>query len=182
MKIHTIGHSTHSEEEFITLLKAYDIQLLVDIRSYPGSRYVPQFNKENMERWIPETGIQYLHLKELGGRRKGDKNINVNFIEGWKQLAFRNYAGYSLSQEYRKAIDELMELASRDRVCIMCSESVPWRCHRLIISNTLVHQSVEVIHIMSQTKAIVHELGIYGAKPQPMASFLIYPKEKDFDY
>lgn len=177
LKIYTIGHSTHSQEEFIDLLKTYEIDVLVDIRSYPGSRHVPQFNKENMEKWIPEAEIQYIHLKELGGRRKNNKEIDETLVNGWNQIAFKNYAGYSLSSEYQEGIKELMDLAKRQKVCYMCSEAVPWRCHRLIVSNTLVIKGFEVFHIMSKTKTINHELGLYGAKPKLDEDTIIYPKE-----
>ncbi len=176
LRIYTIGHSTHSQEEFIEMLESYGIELLVDIRSYPGSRYVPQFNKENMERWIPVAGMEYLHLEELGGRRKNNKEIDEKLIDGWDQLAFRNYAGYSLSEEYEQGIKKLMKLTENHVVCYMCSESVPWRCHRLIVSNTMVSKGFEVIHIMSKTTTIAHELGKFGAKPTLLDNIIIYPK------
>ena len=179
MKTYTLGHSTHTQEEFIEILKAYDIELLVDIRSYPGSRHVPQFNKENMEIWVPKAGVKYLHLKELGGRRKGDKDIDESLIDGWTHVAFRNYAGYSLGQEYEEGIEYLISLAKKEKICYMCSESLPWRCHRLIVSNTLVVRGFEVLHIMSKTKTILHELGLYGAKPKIIkGTSIIYPKEE----
>lgn len=177
MDIYTIGHSTHSQEEFISILKAYDIEVLVDIRSYPGSNYVPHFNKENMEEWIPENDIKYIHMKELGGRRKAIKDIDESLIDGWTQKAFRNYAGYSLTEEYAGAIDKLIGIADKSRVCYMCAESVPWRCHRLIVSNTLVAKGINVYHIMSESKAIVHELGKFGATPIIADSIVIYPEE-----
>ena len=76
MDMYTIGHSTHTQEEFISLLKDYDIEVLVDVRSYPGSKYVPQFNQENMEKWLPENDIKYIHMPELGGRRNKNKEID----------------------------------------------------------------------------------------------------------
>lgn len=177
MKIYTIGHSTHSKEEFISLLKAYNIQVLVDVRSYPGSRHVPQFNKEDMEKWVAEAGFKYIHLKDLGGRRKSNIEIDATLIEGWNQAAFKNYAGYSLTLEYKHGIEQLISIARVNTACVMCSEAVPWRCHRLHISNTLVTKGFEVIHIMSKTKTITHELGKYGAKPVVNHDIITYPKE-----
>lgn len=177
MDIYTVGHSTHSQEEFVSILKAYDIEVLVDVRSYPGSKYVPQFNKENMEKWIPENSIEYIHMKELGGRRKGRKDLDELLINGWQNTAFRNYAGYTLTPEYEEGINRLISIGEKKRVCYMCSESVPWRCHRLLISNTLVLRGINVYHIMTESKTITHELGMYGAIPVIKGSRLIYPKQ-----
>lgn len=178
MDIYTIGHSTHSEEEFISILKSYEIEVLVDVRSYPGSKYVPQFNKENMEIWIPENDIEYIYMKELGGRRKGNKDLDQSLIDGWENVAFRNYAGYTLTPEYEDGIKELIHIGEKKITCYMCSESVPWRCHRLLISNTLVLREIDVYHIMSETKTITHELGMYGASPVVIeGTKIIYPKE-----
>ncbi len=176
MDIYTIGHSTHSQEEFIEILKTYDIELVVDIRSYPGSKYVPHFNKENMEVWMPDSGIKYIHMKELGGRRKAAKGIDDSLIEGWEKDSFRNYAAYSLTEEYNKAIESLIKLGEEQRVAYMCAESVPWRCHRLIVSNTLLAKDIDVYHIMSKTQTILHELDKFGAHAIIDGSRVIYPK------
>lgn len=176
MDIFTIGHSTHSQEEFISLLRDYHIEVLVDVRSYPGSNYVPQFNKENMEIWVPENDIEYIHMKELGGRRKGNKDLDQSLIDGWENQAFRNYAGYTLTPEYEDGINRLIHLGENKTLCYMCSEAVPWRCHRLLISNTLVLRGINVYHIMSEAKTITHELGMYGATPVIEGNKLIYPK------
>ena len=125
MDIYTIGHSTHSIEEFISLLKTYEIELLVDVRSYPGSNYMPQFNKENMEKWVPENGIEYMHMPSLGGRRKKNHDIDESLVDGWRNTSFQNYAAYSLTKEYEEALGELISLEKEKRVCYMCSESVP---------------------------------------------------------
>lgn len=177
MNIYTIGHSTHSMEEFIAILKAYSIEILVDVRSYPGSKYVPQFNKENMEIWVPENDIEYIHMKELGGRRKANKDIDKSLIDGWENIAFKNYAEYTLTPDYEEGINKLVGLGEEKIVCYMCSESVPWRCHRLLISNNLVIRGINVYHIMTETKTIKHELGMYGATPVIEGKRLIYPKE-----
>ena len=179
MDIYTIGHSTHSSDEFVSLLKAYKIESLVDVRSYPGSNYMPQFNKENMEKWLPENGISYLHMPTLGGRRKRNHDIDASLVDGWRSQSFQNYAAYSLTNEYEKAISQLMELGREKRVCYMCSESVPWRCHRLIISNTLVFKGWTVYHIMTDKKTILHKISLYGAKAVVDGSKLIYPKQTE---
>lgn len=177
MDIYTIGHSTHNEEEFVSLLESYGIELLVDVRSYPGSNHMPQFNKENMEKWIPKNDIQYKHMPSLGGRRKKNHDIDESLVNGWKNNSFQNYAAYSLTKEYEDALHELIALEKEKRVCYMCSESVPWRCHRLIISNNLSLKGLTVHHIMTEKKAVLHEIGMYGAKAVVEDSKIIYPKE-----
>jgi uncharacterized protein (DUF488 family) len=179
MEIYTIGHSTHTEEEFVSLLKKYEIEVLADVRSIPASRYVPQFNEKNMERWLPKEDIKYLHIKELGGRRNKNREIDVSLVNGWNNEAFRNYAAYSLTQEYEEGIDRLIKLSKESKVCCMCSEAVPWRCHRLIISNTLVSKGVSVYHIMTERSLIAHEIGMYGAEVIKRGSQLLYPKAED---
>lgn len=177
MNIYSIGHSTHSEEEFIKLLDTYKINMVVDVRSFPGSRHVPIFNKETMIEWLKKENIDYIHLKKLGGLRKKDKDVDSSLIDAWRNTSFRNYAAYTLSNDYREAIEELKNLASKHKVVIMCSEAVPWRCHRLIVSNTLVHEGVSVEHIMTPNKVIKHTLGIFGAMPVEKDGLFIYPKE-----
>lgn len=179
MDIYTIGHSTHSSEEFTDLLKAYKIETLIDVRSYPGSSHMPQFNKENMEKWIPKQGIRYLHMPELGGRRKKNREIDESLINGWRNPSFRNYAAYSLTEEYEIGTSKLIAIEGQERVCYMCSESVPWRCHRLIISNTLTLKGLTVHHIMTEKKTILHEIGLYGAKAVVAGSKLIYPNQQE---
>lgn len=152
MNIYTIGHSTHSKEEFIAILKKYEIKILVDVRSFPGSKYVPQFNQEAIEKWLPDNDIKYIHMPELGGRRNKSKIIDEKFVAGWQNTAFRNYAAYSLTKEYEEGIEKLIDLSKDNTVCYMCSEAVPWRCHRLLISNTLVSKGLNVFHIISSNK------------------------------
>lgn len=176
MEIYTIGHSTHSKDEFLSLLRAYNIETLVDVRSYPGSNYMPQFNKESMEEWIPKNGMAYYHMRSLGGRRKKNDEIDHSLVNGWKNTSFQNYAAYSLTKEYEEAMVELINLGNKKTTCYMCSESVPWRCHRLIISNTLTLTGWEVKHIMTEKKTISHEISKYGAKAVKEGSTLIYPR------
>lgn len=175
MDIYTLGHSTHSKEEFIALLKKYQIERLVDVRSFPASRYVPQFNKENMEIWLPQNNIKYTHLPELGGRRSKSKIIDELLVDGWRNAAFRNYAAYSLTSEYENGISQLISLSKKTIVCYMCSEAVPWRCHRLLISNTLVSRGFSIYHIVSDKNLITHELGMYGATPVKRGTQIVYP-------
>lgn len=177
MIVYTIGHSTHSKEEFIELLNEHKIKRVIDVRSYPGSNYVPIYNKENMSKWLVDAGIDYVHLLKLGGRRKQNKSIKPELIEGWTHRSFRNYAAYTFTKPYEEGIEALVKLSKEMPTVIMCSEAVPWRCHRLIVSNTLVFQGVDVKHIINKGKSIPHSLGLYGANPKIADHQLIYPKE-----
>lgn len=152
-EIWTIGHSTHTLEEFTAMLHAFEIKTLVDIRSFPGSRKYPQFNKESMEISIPESGIEYIHLKKLGGRRKVLKNSHNT---AWRLDAFRGYADYMETEEFQEGIDELLKIASKKRTAIMCAEAVWWSCHRSMVSDWLKFHGWKVMHIMSLHKAEEH--------------------------
>lgn len=151
--IWTIGHSTHSLDELLTMLHSFNIQLVVDIRSYPGSRRYPQFNKEALELSLPKNNIQYVHLKELGGRRKANPHSDNT---GWRHAAFRGFADYMETNEFKKGIDELQRLASCNRTAFMCSEAVWWRCHRSLVSDFLKSIGWTVLHIMYKDKKEEH--------------------------
>lgn len=152
-KIWTIGHSTHSWEAFLEMLETYAIDVLVDVRSYPGSRKFPQFNKDNLEKLLPKQHIEYQHFPDLGGRRKPNPE-STNTV--WRHPSFRAYADYMETESFQKAVKKLEELALQKRVVMMCSEAVWWRCHRSMISDLLKVQNWEVLHIMSATKVMEH--------------------------
>jgi uncharacterized protein (DUF488 family) len=151
--IWTIGHSTHPLEEFIAMLQSFGIELVADIRSFPGSNRYPHFNKEALEVSLPAAGIQYLHLKDLGGRRKAQPDSTNT---GWRHAAFRGYADYMETTSFHKAIKQLEHLASNQRVAYMCSEAVWWRCHRSLVSDYLKHADWTVMHIMGAGKEEPH--------------------------
>lgn len=151
--IWTIGHSTRTLEEFLHLLKCFEIELLVDVRHYPGSRKFPQFNKESMKVTLPENGFEYIHMVELGGRRKVNPNSKN---DAWRLASFRGYADYMETEEFKNALKELETLASKKRTAIMCAEAVWWSCHRSIISDALKVEGWEVLHIMSEKTATEH--------------------------
>jgi uncharacterized protein (DUF488 family) len=151
--IWTIGHSTHSLEEFLAMLHSFSIELIADIRSYPGSRKFPQFNKEALEITLPQNKIQYIHLKSLGGRRKAKPDSKNT---GWRHIAFRGYADYMETGVFRDGINELVKSASEQRTAFMCSEAVWWRCHRSLISDYLKLQGWKVMHILGIGKAEEH--------------------------
>lgn len=149
----TIGHSTHKITTFVTLLKEHNIEILVDIRSLPGSNKYPQFNKENLQLSLEKEGIQYDYQKALGGLRKKKKNAH-NTI--WRNASFRAYADYMETPEFEEAIQQLMALAQRRRVCICCAEAVWWRCHRSMIADILKSKGWTVWHIMGKGKLKEH--------------------------
>ncbi len=151
----TIGHSTRTIEEFLALLAAHGVQRLVDVRSIPKSRRVPQFNSDALAASLRKQGIDYLHMKSLGGLRHAKKD-SVNL--GWRNLSFRGYADYMASDEFRDALSHLLDLAREKRTAIMCAEAVPWRCHRSLIGDALLARGVHVEDIMSATSRREHAL------------------------
>ena len=149
----TIGHSTRPMDEFVDMLLSFEIKMVVDIRSFPGSRRYPQFNKEALEISLPENDIQYFHLKNLGGRRKVKPDSKNT---GWRSEAFRGYADYMATDEFREGIKQLEEIALKMRTAYMCSEAVWWRCHRSMVSDYLKNRGWKVMHIMGIGKEEEH--------------------------
>jgi uncharacterized protein (DUF488 family) len=171
--IFTIGHSTRSLEEFIAMLHSFNIELVADIRSFPGSRKFPQFNKGALEISMPQNNLKYVHIKELGGRRKanqGSKNT------GWRHIAFRSYADYMETNAFKNGIKELEKIALKKRTAYMCSEAVWWRCHRSMVSDYLKVNGWKVMHIMGIDKATEHP---YTAPARIVNGELNYEKELD---
>jgi len=153
MQLWTIGHSNRALEEFIELLKAQQIQLLADVRRFPGSRRLPHFNQENLSVSLPTAGIEYLHFRELGGRRKALPNSPNT---AWRNEAFRAYADFMMTEEFRAGIERLLEQAGQKRAAIMCAEALWWQCHRSLISDYLKAAGHQLFHIITATKAEPH--------------------------
>jgi uncharacterized protein (DUF488 family) len=151
--IWTIGHSTRSLEEFVAMLHSSKIKLIADIRNYPGSRKYPQFNKEALEIFLQQNNIEYIHLKKLGGRRKPNPNSKNT---SWRNLAFRGYADYMETTDFKTEIKNLERMALKQPTAYMCSEAVWWRCHRAMISDYLKVQGWKVMHIMGIGKESEH--------------------------
>jgi len=151
MTVWTIGHSTRSIEEFLELLALNQISRLVDVRSIPHSKRYPHFNTEALSRSLTESAISYTHLAELGGRRGKIAAVQPSPNSGWSKAPFRNYADYALTEPFQKGLESLLVIAEHERVAIMCSEAVWWRCHRRIITDHLVARGVEVMHILSNS-------------------------------
>lgn len=151
--IWTIGHSTRTFEEFVELLRLNQIEKLVDVRHYPGSRKFPQFNKDYLEVELPKCEIEYEHLVDLGGRRKVDPNSKN---DAWRLASFRGYADYMETDEFKTAFKTLKTIASDKKTAIMCAEAVWWSCHRSMISDLLKVQGWQVLHIMSKASPTEH--------------------------
>lgn len=143
--IHTIGHSTRSLDDLVTLLQREGINHLADVRTHPGSRRYPHFHSDALSISLPQRGIAYTHHPELGGRRRG---LPGSPNGAWRNASFRAYADYMGSEEFRLALDSLIALAREESVAIMCAEAVPWRCHRWLISDALVARDIDVRHIL----------------------------------
>ena len=154
-KLFTIGHSTRTLEEFLTILATHQIKLLVDVRTVPRSRRVPQFNTDNLSEFLPRHHIQYLHLPTLGGLRKTRPDSPNT---GWRNQSFRGYADYMQTPNFEEGLDELMKLANKKPTAIMCAEAVPWRCHRSLIADAMLIRGWEVIDLFSETSAKPHKL------------------------
>ena len=153
MEVWTIGHSTRSIEQFIGLLKAFDIGLLADVRHYPGSRKFPHFNMDVLEVALKQNDLDYVHLPGLGGRRRPLKD-SVN--TAWRHAAFRGYADHMATSEFKQSLEQLERFASKQRTAYMCSEAVWWSCHRSLISDVLKSKQWKVWHIMDAGKATEH--------------------------
>jgi uncharacterized protein (DUF488 family) len=151
----TVGHSTRRIDEFISLLAAHGITLLMDVRTVPRSRTNPQFNKDVLPDSLKAVGIAYEHAPALGGLRKA-KADSIN--QGWRNLSFRGYADYMQTPEFGRAIKELVQRISSERIALMCAEAVPWRCHRSLIADALTVRGVTVEEIVSRTKLQVHKM------------------------
>jgi Uncharacterized conserved protein len=153
--IHSIGHSTRSEAEFISLLEASRIEVVADVRRMPGSRRLPQFDSDTLARSLAASDIGYCWIPQLGGRRRpqGDSANN-----GWRHAAFRAYADHMATEEFADGILELLMLANGAPTVMMCAEVLWWRCHRRLIADALVVLGVEVVHIVNEGKQEFHRL------------------------
>ena len=155
----TIGHSTKPIDEFLALLKAHGIQQLIDVRTIPRSRHNPQYNNEALSKSLQHEDLSYKHMPKLGGLRKPKKgSLNT----GWRNESFRGYADYMQTEDFQRALEELIAHGRSKKTTIMCAEAVPWRCHRSLIADALTIRGWEVRHIMSETKAARHQLASFA--------------------
>jgi uncharacterized protein (DUF488 family) len=170
----TIGHSTRTIDIFISLLEENGIKLVADVRSLPGSKRCPQFNRETLANSLKEHAIRYEHFLELGGRRKTKKDSRNT---AWRNASFRGYADHMETEEFRTGIERLLDLASKlGPAAIMCAEAVWWRCHRALISDYLKARGIEVMHILDSNKAEPHP---YTSAARIVNGALSYASEAD---
>ncbi|MGQ0763188.1 MAG: DUF488 domain-containing protein [Acidobacteriota bacterium] len=151
--IWTIGHSTRPSDEFVAALRSFGIDALVDVRTHPGSRRYPQFNKPNLAASLAGVEITYWHSPELGGRRRA-KPDSINMA--WRNEMFRGYADHMETEEFREGIERLLALARESRTAIMCAEAVWWKCHRSLIADYLKARGDTVLHILGEGKSEEH--------------------------
>lgn len=177
LPIFTIGHSTRSIEEFTAILAAHDIEAVLDVRRFPGSRRLPQFQAGALEAALAERGVAYQWIPALGGRRRpAPDSPNV----AWRNASFRAYADHVASEEFAEGLFELLMLGRGLRSAVMCAEVLWWRCHRRLISDVLVSLGERVLHVRDASPAEAHRLtppartvdGVltYAAEPPPLSS------------
>jgi uncharacterized protein (DUF488 family) len=169
--IYTIGHSTRASDEFLSILKAFGIELIADIRTVPRSRRNPQYDQQSLKRFLKEHNLGYIHLAALGGLRR-PKRHSSNM--GWVNESFRGYADYMQTPDFEKAVEDLVARAAEIQTVIMCAEAVPWRCHRSLVGDALLVRGMEVEDIMSEKVAKPHKLtawarveGLHITYPKP---------------
>jgi uncharacterized protein (DUF488 family) len=183
-RVFTIGHSNRKWSDFISILKDNHVDLLVDVRRYPGSRACPQFNKEQMTTELQKENVSYVHIGKLGGRRnkldtKDDRRSDNNNNTGWKNKSFRAYADYMATTSFREGVNELLSLMKKySNLTIMCAEALPWRCHRRMIADYLVMvEGISVYDILdSKQQPAPHELTPF-AHFSGDAKIITYPEK-----
>lgn len=171
--VFTIGHSTRPLDELVGMLVAHGVTTLADVRTIARSRHNPQYMEGALEASMPQRGIRYLRLAELGGLRHTTKDT---LNGGWRNASFRGYADYMQTAEFAEGIDRLVAIAGREPTAIMCAEAVPWRCHRSLIGDALLVRGVEVLDIFSTTSAKPHTLISFAHVDGTM---ITYPPEVD---
>lgn len=153
--LYTIGHSTRPLSELIDLLQAYNVTILGDVRRFPASRINPQFNSSTLAEALPQHGIEYAWLENLGGRRQGLGPQSKNTC--WKNPSFRNYADYMETASFLEGFDQLANLIQRGIVAMMCAEKLYWKCHRSMISDFGKARGIRVVHIVDHSHSTDHE-------------------------
>jgi len=173
ISIYTIGHSNRSWEDFTALLEKYAIRTVADIRSLPGSKKFPHFDRENMEKSLFDLGLKYIWLPKLGGLRRGRKGFESPNI-GLTNPGFRAYADYMATSEFLEGVEELLVVASESTTTIMCAEALYWRCHRRLLSDYLVAHGIEVSHIPGLNNLAPHKM-TQGVEITPEGQVIYLP-------
>lgn len=147
LKIYTLGTSNRSLEEFLEILKSYQIEIVADVRHFPTSKFFPHFKKENLEKFLKENKIEYYHFEKLGGYREG------------------GYENYMKTKEFQEGLEDLIKIAKIKNTLIICAEKLPWKCHRAFIARELEKRKIEVIHIIEKEKIWQPKLESKEIKP-----------------
>jgi uncharacterized protein (DUF488 family) len=175
LKVYTVGHSTRILDEFINLLKTYDVTLVVDVRTVPRSRHNPQFNKETLPEALKAEDIKYIHMPDLGGfRRPHHDSINLAL----ENKTFRGYADYMQTREFVENLLKIVALARENCVAVMCAEAMPWRCHRSLIADALSVRHIKVKHILNADNNTNHELTPWACVEGTRITYPLFAKEK----
>lgn len=169
LAVYTVGHSTHTLERFACLLRGAGVERVVDVRRAPQSRRMPHFGKAELERSLPDRGIDYVHAPELGGFRRAASDSPNG---GWRVAAFRGYADYMRTPTFATALARLIAWASERPTAAMCAEALWYRCHRRLIADALTIRGFEVRHIASDGSQTSHELPPFAVVD---AAALTYP-------
>ncbi len=159
-------------EELTGLLRLHGVALLVDVRTIPRSRHNPQFNRELLPGSLEAAGIQYRHCGALGGLRHARKD---SMNTGWRNASFRGYADYMQTEEFSLAVNRLAEWSAQQVTAIMCTEAVPWRCHRSLIADALLIRGFDVFHIISAKSCTAHTLTPWA---RVQGETIVYPAER----
>jgi uncharacterized protein (DUF488 family) len=170
--LYTVGHSNRTWDEFVALVRAHHVTAIADVRRFPGSRRLPQFNDAHLAQNLPAAGIAYLPFPDLGGRRKPHPDSPNT---GWRNDGFRAYADHMQTPAFRAALEELMAQAAHTATAIMCAEAVPWRCHRSLIADAMLVRGWQVLDIMSPTSAKPHKLTPFA---RVSGTDITYPPEE----
>ena len=174
LTILTIGHSTRTLPEFIEMLKAYQVTLVVDVRSVPHSRHNPQFNKETLPNALKLEGVSYVHMPDIGGLRR-PKPDSVN--TAWDNKSFRGYADFMQTKEFIEQLLDLIAFARENQLAVMCAEALPWRCHRSLIADALMVRNVRVRHIIGKDSVISHRLSEWAHVEGTKITYPLFTKE-----
>ena len=153
--VYSMGFSNRTWDDTIAILRKVEIRRLVDIRTLPGSKHTPQFNQEHLQQALPQAGIQYVHMKNLGGLRKPVKNSSTN--AAWRNDSFRGYADYMQSPQFETALESLIRLFTETTTVYACTEAVFWRCHRQLVSDALTVRGYNVGHIFNIANVEQHK-------------------------
>lgn len=173
LPFYSVGHSTRTIETFVELLRAADVNMVVDIRTIPRSRTNPQYNQDTLPGLLATYAIRYTSIAELGGRRTKSRTVAPELNGFWDNRSFHNYADYALSDAFHAGLTQLVELGRTHRCAMMCSEAVWWRCHRRIVTDHLLARGERVFHLMNTDR--IEPATLTKAAQLTSAGAVIYP-------